>query len=143
MSTRSLYQRLKESNMIHVEVFRREPSRAREKATGYMWDGELEIKLLDGTRIVFDMWHNFCYDDGDDWYPEQKELDAAWRPKWVPSELSPKAQLLDGVWHTIYVDDHIYISKEGTSFGKRNTEEIKTKIRDGSWEQDKDLYMLV
>ena len=115
----------------------------REKAMGYMWEGEMEAKLNDGITIIFNFWHHFHYDDGGKWCPPKEQLDAAWRAKFVPEDRSPTAQLRDASWHTIYEADHVYISKEGTFDGKRNKEEIRRKITDGSWEQDPDLWMLI
>ena len=103
----------------------------------------MEVETIDGVILIFYMWHNFYYDDGGRWYPKQEELDKAWFLKFVPDNRSTKTIMRDATWHTIYEGTHVYISKKGTFHGGRNKEEIKTEIRDGSWEHDPDLWMLI
>lgn len=93
-----------------------------------MWQGELEITIIDGLKFVFHFWHHFHYDTGNDWQPSPNDLDAAWRLKFVPQERSPTSQLCAANWHSFWLDNHLYVSKEGT-FGGKRTQEIVEKIK--------------
>src|SRR5690348_16160971 len=64
---------LKEAQLIQTETFRQKLSRRREKTMGYMWEAEMEVKLIDGLRLIFYFWHHFHDDDGEEWYPSQKQ----------------------------------------------------------------------
>ena len=143
MSEKSLYQRFKEAQLIQSETVSQKPGRMRAKAMGWMWEAEMEVILTDGLRFIFYFWHHFHDDDGDEWSPSEKQLDAAWSTKFVPKTQSPTSKLTDAYWHTFYKDGHVYISKKGTFGGKRIKEEIIQEITDGSWESDPDLWMLI
>lgn len=141
---RSLYLRLKGKDLIQEEKMTMQPGRRREKVMGFMWEGEMELVTKDGLKFKFFFWHHFHDDDGESWYPSQKELDEAWTTRFVPEERSPTAKLCDASWHTIYHDDHIYVSKKGTfGFEGKKKEDIVASIQNGSWELDPDLWMLI
>ena len=143
MSENKLYLRLKQSNLIQNESFSTTPCRMREKAMGYMWEGEIKVTTIDGLKFVFFFWHHFHSDTGGDWHPSPNDLDAAWSPQFVPKQQSPTSELYDTYWHSFWVDNHLYVSKEGTFGGKRTKDEIIEKIKNGSWEKDSDLWMLI
>ena len=143
MATKSLYISLKENGLIKEERYISEPSRRRAKTMGYMWAGELEVILSDGLRMIFFFCHHCHDDDGETWYPSQKELDSFWTPKFVPQEKSPEAILIDANWHLIYTGGKIYVSKIGFFSNKRNMEEVTKSIQDGTWIDDSDLWCLI
>lgn len=136
---------LKNANLLTVEAYTQKPSRNREKAMGYMWQGEMKVATTNNLQFVFFFWHHCNNDTGGNWYPSQKELDSMWCLKFVPSERSPDAKLVDACWHCIYVGDHIYVSKKGFfAFDQNNRkDQIITSIQDDTWYEDPDVWLLI
>jgi hypothetical protein len=141
---KTLYQTLKEHNLILNEKYLVQPERIREKVMGFMWEGEIEVTLKDNLRTRFYFWHHCYNDNGESWYPSQTELDSFWTPRFVPKVNSESSELVDAAWHLFKVGTHFYISKIGTfSSSGRLREEILKSIQDGTWAQDSDLWMLI
>jgi len=119
------------------------PTRDRAKAMGFMWKGEIEVITIENLQLIFHMWHHFFADDGESFVPSKKALDAAWSIKFIPSSREGK-ELVDAGWHTIYEGDHVYISEKGWfGFDARTKSEIVSIIKDGSWVNDSDIWMLL
>lgn len=143
-SKKGLYMLLKENGRIQSETRTSGPYRSREKAMGFMWEGELEVTLTEGAKVRFYFWHHCHDDDGsDEWFPSESMLNQMWRPKFVPIGPSADSKRVDASWHTFYVGDHIYVSKLGTFASARNKEDIIKTIEDGSWKDDADLWCII
>ena len=153
-SRKDLYILLKEADRIKEEKYINKPARCREKMTGYIWDGKLEVITKDDLRFIFHFWVNCHDDDGVNWYPDQELLNSMWRCLFVPQERLKNDKLFDANWHLLYVDDHIYVSKTGffdtESFDYANFKSVNKKrdrieesIRSGTWEQNNDIWMII
>lgn len=140
---KGLYLRFKEADFIKDEKYTMNPSRSREKVMGFMWEGELEVTTKDNLHFVFFFWHHYHNDTGGDWYPSKEMLDSIWCVKWIPQERSPTTELVDANWHKIHIDDRIYISKKGFFGNDKRCNQIKQSIKDGTWEQDDDIWLLI
>lgn len=153
-SQKGLYTLLRESNRIKEEKYTIKPTRCRQKATGFMWQAEIQVTTKDDLRFVFDFWVNCHEDNGKDWFPNQDLLDSFWRVKFVPRERSKNEKLVDPAWHLVYVGNHIYVSKSGffdtERFNMAKFESVNTKrsnieksITSGAWKQNDDIWMIV
>lgn len=152
---KTLYILLKEANLIKEEKYITKPHRNKEKAQGCMWYGEIEVNTKNNLHFIFSFWYHCEDDNGNTWYPPQRMLNAMWKPKFVPKEKDYKGQLVDADWHVIYVNNHVYVSKKGFfhTMGKFNfdtcsdynerKEEIIKSIKDGSWINDSDTWMII
>ena len=107
-----------------------------------MWGGELEVVLTDGTMLIFQLWHHFHDNDGDDWKPSPEELANAWDIKFVAVDKSEK-NLQSSAWHLFLVNGHYYVSKIGTFANARPQDKLIESIKDGSWKGDPDIWCLV
>lgn len=140
---KSLYLTLKEENLIQSETFIKPPTRSREKAMGFMWEGGMEVLLKNGLKVIFQMWHHCHDDDGESWYPSQTMLDSFWTTQFVPSERSASSNLVDACWHSFKVGSHFYISKTGTFSNVRDRNSIIQSVQDDTWGYDSDLWRLI
>lgn len=152
--TKGVYELLKESNLIKQEKYINKPTRCREKVSGWMWSGKLEVITIDDVVLSFNFWVNFHDDDGKDWYPNQKSLDEAWRVRYVSKERVKDSTQGDATWHLIYVDNHVYVSKTGFFHEERfdfanfksinnKRDRVEVSIKNGTWEQDDDIWKLI
>ena len=141
-SRKGLYALLKESNQIEKEELTGPLYRSREKATGYMWEGRMEVFLTNGTKVSFSLHHHFHCDIGGDWTPTEQELLYAWRPCFIPSTPEPGCKRVDAYWYSMYVGDHIYITATGF-FETDNKSELIESIENGTWEQNPDIWRIV
>jgi hypothetical protein len=158
-SQKGLYTLLRESNRIKEEKYKIKPTRCRQKATGWMWQAEIQVTTKDDLRFVFDFWVNCHEDDGKDWFPNQELLDSFWRVKFVPQERpdsvrTESGKLVDATWHLVYVGNHVYVSKSGfvdterfdmAKFESVNVKrsDIEKSITSGAWKQNEDIWMIV
>lgn len=121
-NTKGLYLRLKEANLIKEEKYISKTYRGQD----IIYGAEIEVITKDDLRFTFEFWK-----------------DPIWRDRTVPQERSDDAELVDASCHRLYVDDHIYISQKGFLMDDERRVQIIKSIRDGSWEQDEDLWLLL
>jgi hypothetical protein len=135
---------LVQRNMIKEGRFRRGPTRVREKARGWMWEAEYEVITKDGKMFIFYMWHHFVEDDGsEEWKPSIGQVIKYMYCQFVPCGDGDKH--VSHSWHSSFVDGVYYTSKKGFfSYENRNyQEEVIKQIKNGEWEANPDIELLL
>lgn len=140
-----IYRLLEHYNLIsHSEVT--ELSRSREKAYGFMWNGSMKLTLKNGVKCQLKMWHNFMDDDGErEWKPHThstEEYREAWRLEYISRDPKTPDDTIDASWHTIWIGNHVYISKTGF-YAKPDSvhENLQKQIIDGTYDKT-DVWQL-
>jgi len=141
---KNLYQTLKECHRIVYQTFIKPLTRSQPKNQGYMWTAEMIVVLKHELKIKFALWHHFNEDDGESWTPSQELFEKFLEPTFIPVKRSRSSKLVDAYWNLISVDGHFYVHREGImNTDEDDREEIHDSIKDGSWKQDSDLWMLI
>lgn len=149
-NNKSLYQLLKQKGHILKEEITK-LQRSREKAVGFMWDGEMTITTKDNLKIYLTLWYHVFEDEGEHhWRPTLELLEQHWRPSGIPKEPSPTAVFGDPAWCILYVDDHVYMHKNGwfglnpfTGEAEKLKAALTASVKDGSWVNNQDLWCVV
>lgn len=138
----SIYNMLVQRNMIKNERFRKGPTRVKEKARGWMWEAEYEVITNEDKMFVFNMWHHFFEDDGSKkWKPSITDILKYMRCQFVPCGNT----CVSHSWHSSLVDGVYYTSKKGF-FDYKNRhyqEEVIKQIKNGEWETNPDIELLL
>ena len=140
----SIYNILVQRNIIKEERFRKEPTKKKEKARGWMWEAEYEVITKDGKMFIFYMWHHFFEDDGSkEWKPSIGDIRTHMYCKFVPCGDGDKR--VSHSWHSSLVNGVYYTSKKGF-FGYKNRtyqEEVIKQIKNGEWKTNPDIELLL
>ena len=104
----SIHSHILKNEKIQNTKFRIPIRRAREKSSGFMWEGEKTIYLEDGREFRFILWHNFVMDDGsEDWEPDENELNNAWVCRFA----SYANEVFNTSGRILYFNNKIYVTK--------------------------------